>query len=73
MHEVMQTEVYVGMTQFNEFVVTYAGKGVDLKPEDYITHADRTKLLTGSLADFLESGNRETVVNLMIFHNIVRQ
>mmetsp|Transcript_21535 Transcript_21535/g.31287 ORF Transcript_21535/g.31287 Transcript_21535/m.31287 type:complete len:870 (+) Transcript_21535:112-2721(+) len=65
MHEVIQSDLYIGMTQFGEYSVTYSGKGADLRPDDYITHADNIKLLTGNLQDFLESGIRETVVPIV--------
>ena len=50
------------MTQYGEIVVAYTGKGADLRPDDYVTHADGVKILTGSLQEFLESGVKETVV-----------
>lgn len=62
MHEVLQNNLYLTLTQFGEIVVAYTGKGADLKPDDYVTHADGVKILTGSLQEFLESGVRETVV-----------
>lgn len=62
MHEVMQNDIYLGLTADNEYAVTYSGKGADMQPDDYITHADSIKLLTGSLEEFLLSGVRETVV-----------
>ena len=62
MHEVFQNSLYLTLTQYGEIVVTYTGKGADLKPDDYVTHADGVKILTGSLQSFLESGVRETVV-----------
>ncbi len=62
MHEVLQNSLYISLTQYGEIVVTYTGKGADLRPEDYVTHADNVKILTGSLQEFLESGVRETVV-----------
>jgi hypothetical protein len=57
MHEIMQNDIYVGLTADNEYAVTYSGKGADMQPDDFITHADSIKLLTGSLEDFLLSGN----------------
>ena len=65
MHEVIQNEMYIGMTNFGEYAVTYAGKGADMRPDDYITHADNIKLLTGTLQEFLDSGVRETVVPIV--------
>ena len=62
MHEIMQNDIYLGMTADNEYSVTYSGKGADMQPDDFITHADSIKILTGSLEDFLLSGVRETVV-----------
>jgi hypothetical protein len=62
MHEVLQNSLYLTLTQYGEMSVAYAGKGADLKPDDFVTHADGVKLLTGSLQSFLESGVRETVV-----------
>lgn len=65
MHEVIQNELYIGLTNFGEYAVTYAGKGADMRPDDYITHADNIKLLTGTLQEFLDSGVRETVVPIV--------
>jgi hypothetical protein len=31
MHEILQNDLYVGMTQFGEYAVTYTGKGSDVK------------------------------------------
>lgn len=62
MHEVTQYPVYLGVSPQGEIVVTYTGKGSDLRPDDYITHADDVKVLSGSLADFLASGDRETIL-----------
>lgn len=62
MHEVLQNSLYLSLTQYGEIVVSYTGKGADLRPDDYVTHADGIKILTGSLQSFLESGVRETVV-----------
>lgn len=62
MHEILQNSLYVTLTQFGEIIVTYTGKGADLKPDDYVTHADGIKVLTGSVQEFLESGLREAVV-----------
>lgn len=62
MHEVLQNSMYLTLTQYGEIVVSYTGKGADLRPDDYVTHADGIKIMTGSLQSFLESGVRETVV-----------
>lgn len=65
MHEIAQTELYLAMNDNHEVVVAYAGKGVDLKPNDYITHADGVRLLSGwpgGIQEFLESGEKEAVV-----------
>lgn len=65
MHEITQTELYLAMNENHEVVVSYAGIGVDLKPNDYITHADGIRLLSGwpgGLQEFLESGEQEAVV-----------
>lgn len=62
MHEILQNSLYVTLTQYGEVIVTYTGKGADLKPDDYVTHADGIKVLTGSVQEFMESGMREAVV-----------
>jgi hypothetical protein len=65
MHEISQTELYLAMNENHEVVVSYAGKGVDLKPNDYVTHADGIRLLTGwpgGLEEFLQSGEKEAVI-----------
>jgi hypothetical protein len=80
MHEIIQNELYLGMTQFGEYAVTYSGKGGDLKvallflscfvdlsyqTNDLLTHVDHLKLLNGNLQDFLDSGAKETVVPIV--------
>lgn len=68
MHEVSQTQLYLTMNEHQEVVVSYAGKGVDLRPNDYITHADGIRILTGwpnGVDDFLESGEKEIVVPIV--------
>ena len=65
MHEIAQTELYLTMNEHHEVVVSYAGKGVDLRPQDYITHADGIRILTGwpgGVEEFLLSGEKEAVV-----------
>ena len=65
MHEVSQFPTYLGTSENGEVVVTYSGKGADLHPDDYITHADEVRLLTGSLSDFLASGQREAAIPIV--------
>ena len=68
MHEISQTELYLTMNEHQEVVVSYAGKGVDLRPDDYITHADGIRLLTGwpgGVEEFLESGEKEAIVPIV--------
>jgi hypothetical protein len=68
MHEISQTELYLAMNENHEVVVSYAGKGVDLKPNDYVTHADGIRLLTGwpgGLEEFLQSGEKEAVIPIV--------
>lgn len=68
MHEISQTQLYLTMNEHQEVVVSYAGKGVDLRPQDYITHADGIRILTGwpnGVDDFLESGEKEVVVPIV--------
>lgn len=65
MHEIGQTELYLTMNEHQEVIVSYAGKGVDLRPNDFITHADGIRLLTGwpgGIDEFLQSGEKEAVV-----------
>ena len=65
MHEVSQYPVYLGLSPLGEIVVTYTGKGSDLRPDDYITHSDDVKILSGSLASFLASGDREAILPIV--------
>ena len=65
MHEVSQFPLYLGISEHGEVVVTFSGKGADLHPDDYVTHADDVKLLSGSLSDFLTSGTREAVIPIV--------
>ena len=56
------------MNSFHEIVVAFAGKGVDLRPNDYITHADGVRVLSGwegGIEDFLQSGEKEAVVPIV--------
>ena len=62
MHEIMQSEVYLKVNQYNEIFVAYAGKDTDLRSNDYITHADGIRVLSGGLEEFLESGEEEVLV-----------
>lgn len=62
MHEIMQTELYLSVNNYQEIVVSYSGKGTDMRPNDYITHADGIRILTGGLDDFMKSGEKEAVV-----------
>lgn len=68
MHEISQTQLYLTLNEHQEVVVSYAGKDVDLRPNDYITHADGIRILTGwpnGLDDFLQSGEKEAVVPIV--------
>jgi hypothetical protein len=68
MHEIAQTELYLTINDNHEVIVSYAGKGVDLRPNDYITHADGVRILTGKpggLEEFLRSGEKEAVVPIV--------
>lgn len=62
MHEILQNQVYLGTTETSEIVVKYAGKGSDMKPMDYLTHADGVRILAGDLESFIKSGEGEVIV-----------
>mmetsp|Transcript_15054 Transcript_15054/g.25064 ORF Transcript_15054/g.25064 Transcript_15054/m.25064 type:complete len:379 (-) Transcript_15054:580-1716(-) len=62
MHEIAQTELYLSVNEYKEVIVTYAGRGTDLRPNDYLTHADGVRILSGGIDDFVKSGEREAVV-----------
>jgi hypothetical protein len=62
MHDILQNQLYLGTTAEDEIVVKYAGKGSDMKTNDYITHADGIRILSGGLDDFLNSGEGEVIV-----------
>jgi hypothetical protein len=62
MHEILQNELYMKVSEFGEVVVTYTERGSDLRPDDYITHADGIRILSGGLDDFLKSDEREVIV-----------
>jgi hypothetical protein len=62
MHEILQNELYMKVSEFGEVVVTYTGRGSDLRPDDYITHADGVRILSGGLDDFLKSEEKEVIV-----------
>ena len=65
MHEAMQHTIYVQLSGHNEIVVTYAERGSELKPGDYITHADGIRVLNGGLKEFLNSAETEAVVPII--------
>jgi hypothetical protein len=65
MHEVNQHPLYLGVSDNGEVVVTFSGKGADLRPDDYVTHADDVRLLSGSLSEFLASGDREAAIPIV--------
>jgi hypothetical protein len=65
MHEIAQSSLYLTVNEDQEVIVSYAGKGLDLVPNDYITHADGVRLLTGwagGIEEFLQSGEKEAVI-----------
>ena len=61
MAELLNANVYLATTAHDELVVRYAPSGCDLVRDDYITHADSIRLLTGGLDSFLKSGEKEVV------------
>lgn len=62
MHEVAQQAVYLQTTKYDEVTVAFADKGSELKPGDYLTHADGIRILNGGLGGFLKSGEKEIIV-----------
>ena len=60
-----EERLYLAMSEHGETVVTYAGKGSDFRPGDYITHADGVKLMTGGIEDILTSGVKEAIVPIV--------
>jgi hypothetical protein len=65
LHELNQNHVYVTSTPHEELVVSYSEKGSDLRPGDYLTHADGVLLLNGGLSSFLKSGEKEAIVPIV--------
>ncbi len=65
MHEVNNSALYLSTTNFGEIVVTKAGRGLDFAQNDYITHADGTRLIAGGLDTFWSSGETEIVVPIV--------
>ncbi len=61
-HEILENQVYLSITEFGEIIVTFSGKEVDLKTNDLITHADGIRILSGGLVDFLKSAESEVMV-----------
>ena len=63
--DVKEDQVYLSASNFGEAVVAFAGKGSDLRPNDYITHVDTARILSGGLKEFLVNGEREAVVPIV--------
>jgi hypothetical protein len=64
-HEAMQHSIYLHTTKFEEITVSYSERGSELKPGDYLTHADGIRVLNGGLGDFLKSGEKEIIVPIV--------
>ena len=63
MHEVLRNDVFLKTTDYGEIAIAYADRSSDFKPNDYLTHADGIRFLTGiTLQDFMKSGEREVIV-----------
>ncbi len=62
LHELMQQSIYLKTTVHEEVVIATADKGSDLRPDDFVTHADGIRILNGGLDHFLKSGEKEAVV-----------
>lgn len=62
MHEVSQSELYLHVNEHGEFQVAYAGRGLDMQPHDYLTHADGVRFMSGGINAFMSSGEREAVL-----------
>lgn len=62
MVDILQQELFVTYTDNSEFAVTAGGSGLQLTPNDYITRADNYRLLSGGLAEYLQSGAIEEVI-----------
>eukprot|EP01038_Epipyxis_sp_PR26KG_P009372 gene9372-12628_t len=60
-----QNKLYLTVTEFGEVAVTYAGKGIDFKPNDYISHADGVRILSGGINEFLKSGEKEAIIPIV--------
>ena len=65
MHEVNNSALYLSTTNFGEIVVNKAGRGLDFAQNDYVTHADGTRLIAGGLDTFWSSGETEIVVPIV--------
>lgn len=64
-HEIYQHVSHLSVNEHDEMVVTFAGKGSDIRPNDFLTHADGVRILTGGLKAFLDSGEREVIVPIV--------
>eukprot|EP01040_Poterioochromonas_malhamensis_P010052 gene10052-10926_t len=62
LHELMQQSIYLKTTVHEEVVIATADKGSDLRPDDFVTHADGIRILNGGLDHFLKSGEKEAIV-----------
>ncbi len=65
MHEVNNSALYLSTTTYGEIIVNKAGRGLDFNQNDYITHADGTRLIAGGLDTFWSSGESEIVVPIV--------
>jgi hypothetical protein len=58
-------QIYLGITEFGETVVTHAARGSDLRQSDYLSHIDGFKILSGGLKNFLANDEREAVIPIV--------
>lgn len=62
LHGLEDTKIYLANTHHGETKVTHASSGSDFRPDDYVTHADGMKLLTGGIDGFLSSDLKQAIV-----------
>ena len=65
LHDLEDTKIYLTNSQYGETQVSHASVGSDFRPNDYVTHADGVRLLTGGISGFLASGLKEAIVPIV--------
>ena len=65
LHDLEDIKIYLTNSQYGETQVSHASVGSDFRPNDYVTHADGVRLLTGGISGFLASGLKEAIVPIV--------